>query len=310
MSEPSSAAATASRPAGSNLATAADRLREAARWLVITFGAVVAVVFAGIGISRFGDIDPATAPLRFWLAVAGAALALVGALWALLTSMSLAAASTVSVAELLGKGTSRWRRLVPDRSLTTARRTLENDPLLTPWAGDLVAFFTAVGSVRSDFEAQLREWRGRRDIKATTVWVNRASTRQEYFVGIQGSVLTQASYLRLQYRFSRARWTLAIALLIATAGAAAFVWATGSAAAQSVPRRVTTGDWSVPAGDRARVGEQVGGAACGYELSAVPVTILGEQGNGQEQEIVTAPSAGCRPVRLVVKTDQLIRTGS
>lgn len=301
----------ASRPsAGSALAGPADRLREAARWLVITFGAIVAVVFAGISISRFGDIDPDTAPRQFWFAVAGAALALVGALWALLISMSLAAASTVSIADLLNKNVPWWRRILPDRSLVKARKTLENDPRLKPWGGDLESFFTAVGEVQRDFEARLREWRYHHEPKATAVWMNRASTRLKHFVVVQAGVLNTASYLRLQHRFSRARWTLAAALLVATTGAAAFVWATGTPAGEGVPQRAVTGVWTVPKDNRAGVSEQLGGTACGYDLTRVPVTILGEQGDGSEQDIITAPGPGCHPVRLVVDTKQVTRSSS
>jgi hypothetical protein len=97
----------------SPLGAAAARLRDSARWLVVTFGAVVAVVFAGVTVSRFGDVDPDTARVQFWVAVAGALVALFGALAALLTSMSLAAASTVSLTDLCPRESKTNSSLTP-----------------------------------------------------------------------------------------------------------------------------------------------------------------------------------------------------
>ena len=126
-----------SKSAGSPLATAADRLRDAARWLVISFGALVAVVFAGIGISNLGKLDPTIAPQQFWLALAGAGLALIGAVTALGIAVSLAAAGTVSVYDLDPLPAHISYSHSGDREMARIREELFSDPQLSPWGGDV-----------------------------------------------------------------------------------------------------------------------------------------------------------------------------
>jgi hypothetical protein len=218
---------------------------------VLAFGAVAAVVFAGISISGFGNVDPDTAPAQFRFAVGGAAAAPLGVLGALLVAMPLAAASTVSAADL-------------------------------------------------------RRARPRRAIRKEAAIARRASSRLSSLTRKQTTILEAASYLRLRRRFAFARWWILILLAVAAAGATTFLWATGSAATESVPERASPARWTVPADDREVLRRQLG-AQCVYDFDDVPVTILGEQGDKAEADIVTTPSLSCRPVRLVVETRQLVR---
>jgi hypothetical protein len=267
---------------------------------VITFGAIAAVVFAGISISRFGDLDPDTAPLLFALAVLGAGFALTGALAALLVSMSLAAASTMSVSDLVSDN--------PDRATRAALETLAKDPSLAPWGHDLSDFFEDVQDAHKDYQIRLKSWNNSGEVDASPALANRASDRVTALSDIQAQILETASYLRLQKRFGAARLWLALWLTLAAAGAATFVWVTGPAATESIPREPSTGLWSVPADEQDRIGDQLGGRTCDYDLDAVPVTILDDQGDGKEADIVTVAANGCRPARLVVDRNELNRT--
>lgn len=288
------------------LRDAADRLREAARWLVLTFGAVVAVVFAGISISRFGELDPAGMPLRFTVAAVGGAMALSGALAALLIAMSLASASTVTIADLK----SAEKNGGPLAATVAAtdplvRSPLSQDVLLAPWDSKLSDFFDDVSNAQTDFEEQLNAWRNSQDLEPSPAVVRRASTRLIHLGQVQRAILDTASYLRLRASFDLARWWLAGCLVLATLGAAGFVWATGRSATASVTRQPRTGVWTIPKDQQDNLSSLLGGAGCSYSLQAVPVTVLDSLDDGKHLDVVTVPSSGCQPVRLVVPVAQV-----
>ncbi|HEV7651446.1 MAG TPA: hypothetical protein VGP26_25115 [Actinophytocola sp.] len=292
---------TAEKPAAAappSLGPAADRLREAARWLVIAFGAVAAVVFAGISISGFGGVDPETAPIQFWTAAGGAAGALLGVLAALLIAISLASASTISVADLRAERASRAIRKV--------REGLAGDPLLAPWEDDFGDFFDELDEAQLDYEVRLRNWTRSGEIEARAAFANRASDRVTSLTRKQTAILETASYLRLRRRFTFSRWWILVLLAVAAIGATAFVWATGAAATESVPEKASAATWTVPGDDRGVVDTQLG-SSCTYNLDKVPVVILGEQGDGKEADIVTAARNDCQPLRLVVDAQNLMR---
>jgi hypothetical protein len=283
----------------SPLGPAADRLRESARWLVIAFGAVAAVVFAGIGIAGFGSVDPDTAPTQFWFALVGACCALLGVLAALLVAMSLAAASSLSIAELLPEPPAHG-------SMRAVRTALEADPILAPWDKDIGKFVADVGQAASDYDAKMKSWVTSTTLQADPAFANRASARLSSLNRVQTIVMDTASYLRLRSHFAAARWWILGFLVTATAGAIAFVLATGAAANESVPVKASTATWDVPDDDQDSLMQRLG-TGCGYDLAEVPVVILGEQGDGKEADIVTTAVDGCEPVRLVIDTKQLVR---
>ncbi len=285
-------------PGAGALGRAADRLRDAARWLVVSFGAVAAVVFAGITVTRFGDLDPQAAPGLFATALAGAVAAMVGALAALLLSISLASASIVSLADLTD----------PRRSGATAAaaRAVARDPLLAPWDGSLRRFTADIRGAHERYQGELRAWRENGD--PGTGPLNRASERLTSLGRTQAQVLETASFVRLAARFASARWWLAGWLGLAAVGAGVFAWATSPVASDSVPEQVTTATWAVPEDDRGRVTTAVGGDSCAVELDALPVLVLDTEDDGDRAEVVTVPSgSSCDAARLVVDTDQLTR---
>lgn len=285
---------------GAPLAGAASQMRESARWLVLTFGAIVAVVFTGIGISDLGALDPDTSPDQFWLALGGAAVALLGAVAALAVSVGLASASTVTVGDLApllpehGVWSQAW---TPE--MRRVRDVLASDPQLSPWNGDLATLFGETRSAQDQYYLKVREWSISSSPDSARPALTQAHDRLRYYGAIQEHVLAMASYVRLHGRFQRARWTIGVSLTLATVGAAAFVWATGGAAGESVPVSARTATWRVPAAEHSVVATRFG-SACVADLDAVPVVILGEQGDGKEYEVVTVPTANCSPVRLVV----------
>lgn len=291
MTAPVPAAAPATALAG-----AAERLRQAARWLVVTFGAVAGVVFAGIGISSFGSLDADTEHTQFVAALVGAGAAMVGTLVALLTATALAAASAVGLEDLVMS--------VPgSSSLGRAQAAVKASPLLAPWNGKPADFVESVRQAASGYRDKLQEWRD--DPAQDAKSVNRAAKYHDYLSGTERAVLQTASYVRLHTRFRRAGWILAPALLVATAGGVLFVWATGAPATEHVPTKATIAEWRVPVDQRAEVAARLG-ATCAYEPTAVPVVIIGSQGT--EYEVVTDPAEGCAPLRLTVAGADVART--
>lgn len=279
-----------------SLAGAADRLREAARWLVISFGAVAAVVFAGITVSRFGDLDPGTAPGLFILASASAIAALAGALGALLVAVSLAAASSVSLQELLRSTRG------PTKTAATA---VAADPLLSPWNNSLRRFSKDLRGAHDLYHGELRSWR--EDVERGSEYVDRAAFRLTELSRTQQEIQHAASFLRLQARFSSARWWLGGLLALASLGAIVFAWATGPEASESVPDAARSAVWSVSADDRNRVASALG-EACGYDLAVVPIVIIATEDADKEADVITVPDDGCAAVRLVVATSELQAT--
>jgi hypothetical protein len=282
------------------LSKAADRLRDSARWLVVTFGAIAVVVFAGISFSRFGELGPGTEPGLFVLAIGGAVAALVGALGALFVSMSLAAASNVSTKDLASNK--------PDKAISSALKTLKEDPALAPWGGKFKDFVKDLEAAHAAYQVRLKDWAESVDPQQSGMLVTRASRRLTSLDKTQGVLLATASYLRLADRFAAARWWFVGWLTLAALGAGAFVWATGTSASESIPRATTPATWAVPVSEREDISARLGGSACSVDLRAVPVTILDEQPDGQHADILTNPTPGCRALHIVIPDTQLTRT--
>lgn len=76
------------------------RLRNSARWLLASFGAVAVVIFAGLTVADFGELNGDTPGFRLTIAIAGAAAAIGGIVAALERAMRLAGASMTSLEDL------------------------------------------------------------------------------------------------------------------------------------------------------------------------------------------------------------------
>lgn len=202
------------------LQSAAERLRQAARWLVVAFGAVAAVVFAGIGFSDLTRVQVST--WQFWVALVGAGLAVIGLLASLLRTMALASASAVSVHDLAAER--------PDEIMSAVLVALGSNPALAKWEGDVAAFFDDVRAANDEYVDNLVAWRDNRSEAASMTDLNHATEYLKALRRIQSAIMAEASYLRLRQSFERARWRLAGALLLSTLGALTFVIAIGAGA--------------------------------------------------------------------------------
>jgi hypothetical protein len=111
----------ASPKPGSELDASADRIRETAKWLIVSFAGVGSVLVAGSQLSSLGSLEPWSD--RFLVALAGVAVALVAVVVAIYK------VSTVLVLDPLSLRTLATSR---DATVAEIRRDLEGDDSLVP----------------------------------------------------------------------------------------------------------------------------------------------------------------------------------
>lgn len=104
-------------------------------------------------LSAFGALDPTEDATWFWVAAASAVVGFAGVLAALLQAVSLAMASTVSLADLTRANPTGAR--VIDR----ARAAVQTDPVLTPWGNDIKAFVAALRQAHETYADQVEQFR-------------------------------------------------------------------------------------------------------------------------------------------------------
>jgi hypothetical protein len=298
------------------LAQAADRLRDSAKWLIVSFGAAAAVVVAGISLSDVGRISGDTPGYRLAFAIGGALVAIVGVLAALAWAMSLAAASTVTIDDLQARP-SRWQW-----SLRFALAKVQEDPALSPWGNELRAFVEALRDARSRQKLALDRYMeedndedSNRDASSDRLSseeaqqrLDRATFLVDELEGTMGRLLVTASFLRLQESFRVARVIITLWLLLAAAGVLAFAYAVRTGpAALDVPASPVAASVSVPPDDRADLAKRLG-TGCRYSLDAVPIIVLSLDEETVKAQAVTLPAMSCKPVRLEIDRDRI--TGS
>jgi hypothetical protein len=297
VTEESQTAEKEQSQAQGNLASAADRLRDSAKWLIASFGAAAAVVVAGISLSDIGKLSTDTPGHRLAIAVIGTFAGVLGVLGALATAMSLAAASIVTIDDL-GKKPRPWKS-----SLRAARRTVLKDPALRPWHGKFSDFVGDIEKARNRYQQELRLYMQQTKLTANPALLKRAAFQVEVLEAILARLLDTASFLRLQDSFARARFVIAAWLLLAATGVLAFVYAVqADEGALDVPAAPVSASLALPTADRVEVAKRLG-TACSYDLGAVPVVVLAIDDSTAKAQVITVPSAGCTPVRLEVAKD-------
>lgn len=283
----------------SSLDRGADRLRDSAKWLVASFGAAAAVVLAGINFSSIGSLRPDAPDFRFPAAVAGSVLALAGILGALVASMSLASASTVTVDDLR-RSPKRW-----DWSLDAARRTIAADPVLAPWDQDFTKLAASYEAAHRDWENELRLWVESTELDADNTLLDRATHRLNELVALVGQLLETASFLRLQHSFRIFRFVIGGCLLAAGVGAVLVVWAANPPTDEGLDApSVAEARFDVPADRVAQYRDDLG-AACPHPLDALPVVVLDVDDDKRTADVLTVPAIGCTAFRRSVPIERL-----
>ena len=201
-----------------SLVEAAERLRASARWLVASFGAIAAVAFAGVSFSSLGSLTFATANYRLTVALAGVAVGIGGILCALAMAMRLSSASTTTITDLSQPD--------GDVALGRALRVTSDDPALSLWNGDVERFLNEYRDTYRQFLDQALAFAKDPHPQPDRSDLDKADFQLRVLTNVLTRTLELVSFLRLQYAFERSIRPIVLALLAASAGAAAFAWAT------------------------------------------------------------------------------------
>lgn len=203
-----------------SLSDAADRLRASARWLVASFGAIAAIAFAGVSFSSLGSLTFSTPNYRLTVALAGAAVAITGIAFALVKAMRLSGASTTTLTDLHDRPDDA------DAACERAVREAKNDPALSLWDGDLQRFRRDYDEAYRRFLDEAVAFADDHHPEPDRSDLDKADFRLRVLTNVLSRTLENVSFLRLQYAFEQSARPIVLALVAASAGAAAFAWAT------------------------------------------------------------------------------------
>lgn len=291
-------------PEGNPLDEAADRLRESAKWLVAAFGAVAAVIFAGLTVADLGGLDGETPGYRLQIALGGAGAAIIGIVGALAQAMRLAGASTTSLEDLTRKP-KVW-----ELSLKETQDELTSDAALTTWGGDVNALIDDYRAAYDEYVQRAEAYAGDiRKKQPDQSRLNQAFYRLRVMSGIVHRLLSTASFLRLQRSFARARRAIAFLIMVSAAGAVAFGWATTSLPDE--PPEISTRLIAAtlrPDEDVVKdLNRQMSSKACHVEVGeAVRVVVLGDS-EEKALRIATIPATNCQPATASVPDAQVTK---
>ena len=302
--------ATAGARATVQFAAAADRVRDTARWLIVSFAAVGGILVAGSQLSSLGTLGPTD--LRFWLALAGAVVALTAVVAAV------AAVSAVLVIEPLS-----LEALAHESGYQDIRHRLQADKILVPYAEGVPRIYDrlreadkrqraasdrlleasrralsehtdATSSATSDDTERARQEAERKRLHASA----EIETDNERIESLSAqNVLAVAAILRINSAFDRAKRRVIYLTAAAALGIMLFAAAANPKRSDS-PTAVVTGKKTTvtfTAAGRNALKSVLGGECAPKKLSAV---VLGTSPGGIE--VVTLPEGRCSSVRVVV----------
>jgi hypothetical protein len=277
---------------------AANRARDAAKWLIAAYAAVGAALAAGIQVSNIGRIggdDP-----RLWLALAGLVVAI------LAIAVAIGRVSRVLVSRPLtlpDLATKPDKEIATVRNLVEGNRTIVGDQKLTE-INDIYA------KARAD---QMRVVvKQNRDEPVSDEELAAAQNANEAVDDLRTAVddtMAVASYLQVTTAFERARpWLLSMAILTAL-GIVVFAAAANPAprqparqpAAVAAPSQATV---VLSSDGRALLGERLGSGCDTWRLRVI---VLAATPSGLD--VVSVPGGGCAAVRFSLphRTGKLAR---
>lgn len=193
------------------LQAAADRIRETAKWLTVSLGALGTVLVAGSQLSGLGSLEPSSD--RFTVAVVGAIVAGVGAAIILAATALIAATPAVALDTLDVDSPKGVNKVLTDPSLLQGHGNVAD--LRQAYDDSLDKRETAMTAHYDDPDnAGLKT--------AARVADANAVRLQAIAMGLVGA----ASYANLAYRWRRAALAVGVGALLAAAGVGCFAWAT------------------------------------------------------------------------------------
>jgi hypothetical protein len=246
MTAPEPAPQASTPPASSSLASANQRIRDTAKWLIASAAAVGAALIAGSQLSNIGRLDAGT--MRFWVAAAGILLGLAGVVLAIGAEMRVLLPVQVLVSDL----DRNWDAPAPELRPVVAffrrdRKFLQG----TTSPGDLI-------TRRDELVDQLGGPGPADDLRARIESLDRRIAAVE----------EMANHEALKATFERGLRRLLAATVVAAAGIVAFAWAANPPSPPSGPdlRNASL------TGDRLRDADLRGAKLDGADLTRADLT--------------------------------------
>jgi hypothetical protein len=276
-----------------DLTATSDRIRETAKWLVATFGAVAGALIVGLQLSDIGGLEGSDRVI--------ASLSAFGALVAVIMIIALAslvlARSRVPLSELSSKGSRRYKRL---RAALNRNRSL--------YAGfESVEEF--VDKVEAEWRRQVASWRQIKDHKLpeaerqkATVEYDETKEVMEELNKLNSRLLASARAEDIRLTFAWVRNAIVALALIVAIGGTLFALVDNTPDEEetaALPQRPVAARLHLDASGQDKL-ETVLGPAC--NLRRVPVEVL-ETSDEQVSEVVSIPAESCSAARMTIEPD-------
>lgn len=266
---------------------AIKRMRETSRQLLLYFGAIGAIVAAGLQLSSIGKLDNESG--RLTLAVIAAAFAFAGLAVALWSNVRVNNSREITLTELLD-----------------GRYESEDVRAVEVFSPELLDGYPSLAALITDYRENVVARRVARERKQPNR-VALLSMRIDRQEALLGNILHHVRYLRIRRLY--ARWTLLATLAALTVGGAValLTWATNPpdrpAAVTPVGSIAIIGDAGTLAGI-----EREHGAACIVTLKTggAGIKAVVQRITGDAATVMTIPVAGCPAFLLDLPTDLLI----
>lgn len=202
------------------LASAAERIRGSAQWLLGAFAAVGALLAAGLQIASIGELDTDNGA-RFWIAFGGIALAVIGIIFAVAAAATVSTKSEVSLHWLASNPDSEASKMVNADPALRQGLTLESlRDRLNETATATGAQFDAIvdlGDPGNDTAKQEKSAELRATYKQQTAELDRLQR-------VRADVLDVASFYRVKDAFDNAKVKMVAGALATAIGITAFAW--------------------------------------------------------------------------------------
>jgi hypothetical protein len=216
-----------SEETASSLSTAAKTIRDAAKYLVATFGAVGAVLVSGLSLTALpAGAHPVLAAVGVAIAVLALAL-LIGLAIAVLTPKAITLGE-LAESERTGSNSSTISRLKADKGLFVGQETnlqTFHAKYVEALKGRVEAYEKYVGNPTEPNRTEMEA----------------ASSRAEIVSEASGQILETAVLFQLEERFSlRRRALMTVLALCVVAGAGLFAWASTSSSEPEAGQELPT----------------------------------------------------------------------
>lgn len=277
---------------GAELEASSDRIRETAKWLVATFGAVAGALIVGLQLSDIGKLEGSDRVI--------AAIAAFAALAAVIIIIALAsvvlARGRVPLSELSSKRHGRkYKRLL---------ETLERSPSLYGKYGSVPQL---VDKVEAEWDKQLRSWDEKNsaddpgEIERATKEFKETKKVMPELRRLAERLMEVARAEDIRLTFEKVRNAIIVLAITVALGGAVFAYVDNAPDEEEEPavsQRPVAALMHLDTSGQEKM-EPILGSKC--KLGRVPVEVLSSSEDGWEA--VSIPSEGCNAARLTIEPE-------